>query len=194
MLGDGCWVIGPAVERPTSFAIVRGLSPGRAFPELESADVAHRSQLLSILSPEPDEGSKGAQKRSPTEHNPMRKTTKRRLLKLLIGAVLLCVLACWLDRASLFQEGNPLAIAPTLLRLETAGADILPVAHRPRLMIRKAAPGHRAIDRYLGQRGWRRSDQLGSLLPYRRGHESLNVTVHIYLHRRYLAYELSRNP
>jgi len=97
-------------------------------------------------------------------------------------------------RRSLFQEGNPITMLPTLLRLETSRAEILPTTPDHRLLIARMSPKHTAIDHYLARNGWKRNDQLGALLPYHKGRDRLSVNARIYLHGRYCAYELDRRP
>lgn len=124
----------------------------------------------------------------------MIRARKRTLLRVLVVILLLMTGMIWLNRRSLFQEGNFIAILPTLMRLETSRADILPATPDNRLLISKMSFKHTAIDRYLAKRGWSRNDQEGGLLPYHRGKENLDVRLRIYLHGRYWAYELNRRP
>ncbi len=122
----------------------------------------------------------------------MNAAVKQRLKIVFLIAFILVAGVIWLDRASLWQEGNPLTILPTLIKLERTKADILPV--NSRLLISKTYHSNDAIDKYMAKYGWWRNDQRGSCLPYHRGKEELRVILRIYLHGNYMAYELKKDP
>lgn len=122
----------------------------------------------------------------------MRVVKRRKVWAFCLLVFLIIACGLWLDRRSLFQEGNPATILPVLVRLETSRTKILPV--NKRLLLAKMSWKHTAIDHYLASKGWQRNDQWGAILPYHRGKERLNVNVRIYLHGRYWAYELDHKP
>ncbi len=105
----------------------------------------------------------------------------------MLAVLIVLIVMLWLDRRSLFQEGNPITMLPTLLRLETSQAEILSATPDHRLLIARMSPKHTAIDHYLARSGWKRNDQMGALLPYYRGEDHLSVHARIYLHGRYWA-------
>jgi hypothetical protein len=110
----------------------------------------------------------------------------------ILAVITLLVIA---DRKHIFQEGNPLLLLPTFAELRGDGVEIAPAPHNARLLIGRGGRSNReALDATLAAKGWRFYEQHGAQRWYTNGHDRLRVWCRIYLHGRYWAYELDRDP
>lgn len=105
---------------------------------------------------------------------------KRALIICIVVILIFIILSCILYVPSLFQEGNPLPILQSIIRLQLSNEKIIAISNNPERYITKTECGDDALISLMKSKGWIFKDQLGSGFIFENQGNSLTVVCRQY--------------